>query len=192
MHNPLILLVDELRNGYCVCGIKGIVRGQVVIFPGVEDDAAVTDDDSGEELVDECPLHVDISEEDAIEGIVEQHVQSFHGTHGSDLRHAHAGGVVAKSHILAVLFPHPIQRFTHDPEVFLSSIGSAKAFCSGTVGHIVQKALGCGADNGNDIRPLAGCRLCLDHIFVDVSCGNDDVEVGLPPLADGEIGRAHV
>ena len=85
------LFIDELGSCYCMSCFDGIVCCEVVVFTGVEDDTAVADDNSGHELVNQRSLHVDISEEDAVDSVVKHNVKSFESTHCSDFRHAHSG-----------------------------------------------------------------------------------------------------
>ncbi|KAF5059238.1 hypothetical protein DSECCO2_337980 [anaerobic digester metagenome] len=157
---------------------KGIGCGQIVVFSGVDDDAGIAVDHAGEVLVDHGPLHVDVPEQDAVQGIVEHDVQPFHGTHGGDFRHAQAGAVVAQAYVAAQLFPYFIQGSPHQAEVLLGGHGSAEAFRSGAVGHIVEQALTGGADDGDDVGALPGCRLGLDDILIDIARGYDQVQVG--------------
>ena len=51
------LLVDELTCQHCVGGQIRIVRGEVVVFAGVDDDARIGVNEAGEELVDHRTLH---------------------------------------------------------------------------------------------------------------------------------------
>ena len=82
------LLVEELARQDRVGLLHRIRRGQVVVLARVDDDAREGVDPAGKALVDQRPLHVDVPEQDAIEGVVEHHVQPLEGAHGGDLRHA--------------------------------------------------------------------------------------------------------
>ena len=88
------LLVDELAREHRVGRLDGIIGRQVVVFPRVDDDAGVRVDHAREVLVDERPLRVDVAEEDAVERIVEHHVEPLERAHRRDLRHAEAAAVV--------------------------------------------------------------------------------------------------
>ena len=85
------LFVDKLGSCYCVSCFDCVIRCKVVVFAGVKDNSAVSDDYSGHELVNQCSLHVDVSEQDAVDCVVKHNVKSFKSTHCSDFRHAHAG-----------------------------------------------------------------------------------------------------
>ena len=71
------LLVDELRCRYRVRCFDSIVGREVIILAGVEDDAAVADDYAGHVLIDQRSLHVDVSEQDAVDGVVQHNVQTL-------------------------------------------------------------------------------------------------------------------
>ena len=179
------LLVDELGRQYGVSVLVCIVCGQVVVLAGVEDDIGITDDNSGEVLVDQCSLHVDISEQDPVDSVIEHDVQTLDRTHGCDLRHTHSGGIVAQTDVSADFFADLIQRFSHDPEVFLCCVGSAESLGRRSVRYVVQQRLGRRSDDRDDVSALTGSRLCLHHVFVDVSCRYDDVQIRTLAFSDG-------
>ena len=62
-----------------------------------------------------------------------------------------------------------IQCFTHQAEVFLRSICSAKTFCCGTVWHVLYGLL-------NNIRALFCCRNRLGNILIVSGC-NDKIQI---------------
>ena len=68
-------------------GLHSISSGEVVVLAGVDDDAGITVDDTGEVLVDEGTLRVDVAEEDALQRVVQHHVQALQCAHGRDFRH---------------------------------------------------------------------------------------------------------
>ena len=68
--------------------LDGVCGGEVIVLTGVDYNAGKAVDDSGEILVDQGTLHVDVAEEDSIKGIVEHNVQSLEGSHNRDFRHA--------------------------------------------------------------------------------------------------------
>ena len=168
------LFVDHLGSQNGVRRFDRVVGRQVVIFAGVEDNAAVADDDSGEELVYNGSLHVDVAEQNAVQGVVEHDVQTFQST----------GGVVAQTDVSADIFTDSVQSLSHDAEVFLRCIGTAETFGGGAVGNVVQQGLCSRSDNGDDICTLAGCSFCLVDVFVDVAGRNDDVQIRLLSFAD--------
>ena len=84
------LLVEELARQDRVGLLHRVRRGEIVVLARVDDDARKGVDPAGEALVDQRPLHVDIPEQDAVEGVVQHHVQPLQGAHGGDLRHAQA------------------------------------------------------------------------------------------------------
>ena len=64
------LFVDELGSSNGMSCFISIICCEVVIFAGVEDDTTVSDDYSGHILVNQCSLHVDISEQNAVDCVV--------------------------------------------------------------------------------------------------------------------------
>ena len=164
--------------------LHGIGGGEVVVLAGVDDYASKTVDDARKGLVDERSLHVDVAEQDAVQGVVEYHIKTFQRTHGGDLRHVETRAVVAEADVAAHLLAYLIQSLAHDAEVLLGGEGTAEAFGSGAVGHIVEQALARGADHGDDVGTLTGTGLGLHHVLVDVTRSHDDVEIGLAALAD--------
>ena len=75
------LLVDDIGGKHGMCSFDGIGCGQVVVLAGIDDDSCKSVDDPREELVNESPLHVDVPEEDTVEGVVEHHVESLERAH---------------------------------------------------------------------------------------------------------------
>ena len=178
------LFVDELGSSYSVSGFDSIICGEVVILAGVEDDSAVSDDYTGHELVYQSSLHIDVSEKNSVNSVVQHYVKSFKSSHCSDLRHAHSGGIVAESDISANLFANFVKSFSHDPEVFLCSVGSTETFCGGSVRNVVKKGLSGGSDNSDDVCALTSSSLSLDNVLIDITCSYDYVEVGLRTFSD--------
>ena len=159
----------------------GVGGGQVVVLAGIDDDAGKAVDDTAEVLVNQRALHVDVAEQDAVQCVVEHHVEAFEGAHGGDLRHAEARAVVAEPNVPVLLRPHLVERRPHEAEVLLGGVGAAEALGGGPVGHVIQEALPRGADDRDHVRPLPGGGFGLDDVLVDVARGHDDVEVGAPP-----------
>jgi hypothetical protein len=62
---------------------------------------APRDDPAREVLIDERALHVDVAEQDAVHGVVEQHVELLDGGHPGDLAHAEARRVVGLREVAA-------------------------------------------------------------------------------------------
>ena len=134
-------------------------------------------DAAAEILVDEGPPHVDVAEEDAVHGVVEQHVEPLVGRAEGDLRHAQAGRVVGQ---LDVALQPPallVQRLAHDAEVLLRGVGAAVALGGGAVGHVVEQRLRRAADDGDDVGAGLGRRPGLVDVVVDVAGRDDDVLV---------------
>ena len=187
--------VEELGGQHGVGAGDSIVGGQVVILAGVDDHAGITVDDAGEILVDDGALHIDVAEQNAVEGIVEHHIQTLQGAHGSDFGHTEAGAIVAQPDVAALLPAHFIQGFTHQAEVFLGGVSAAEALGGSAVGNIVQQTLAGGTDDSDDIRALLGASLGLDDILVNVAGGNDDVEVGaflVAKFVQERVALAHI
>ena len=158
-------------------GGNGVVSGQVVILTGVDDDAGVAVDDTGEVLIHDGALHVDVAEQDAVQSVVQHDVQTLQSAHGGDLRHAQAGAVVAQPDVAVLLLAHLVQRGAHEAEVLLRGVGAAEALGGGAVRHVVQQGLAGGTDNGDDVGALLGTGLGLDDILVDVAGSHDDIQV---------------
>ena len=100
------LLVQKLAGQDRVGLLHRVRRGEIVVLARVDDDPGEGVDPAGEALVDQRPLHIDVPEQDAVEGVVEHHVQPFEGAHGGDLRHAQARAVVAEADVAVLLRPH--------------------------------------------------------------------------------------
>ena len=81
------LLVDEVRSQHRVGSLDSVGGGQIVVLTRVDDDAGKAIDDAAHVLVDERALHVDVAEENAVEGIVQHHIQTFEGAHDGDFGH---------------------------------------------------------------------------------------------------------
>ncbi len=82
------LLVDEVGGEHGVGGLHSVGCGEVVVLARVDDDAGIAVDDAGEILVNEGTLRVDVAEQNAIESVVQHHVQAFECAHSSNFRHA--------------------------------------------------------------------------------------------------------
>ncbi len=165
-------------------GGDGVVGGQIVVLAGVDDDAGISVDNAGEELVHDGALHVDVAEQNAVQSVVQHDVQTLQSAHGGDLRHAQAGAVVAQPDIAVLLLAHLIQRGAHQTEVLLGGVGAAEALGGGAVGHVVQQGLAGGADDGDDVGALLGTGLGLDNILIDITGGHDDIQVGALLVAE--------
>lgn len=157
--------------------------GQVVVLTGVDDHARIGVDGAGEGLVHQGALHVDVAEQDAVQGVVQHDVQALEGAHGGDLGHAQAGAVVAHADVAAQLLAHLVHGLTHQAEVLLGGVGAAEALGGGAVGHVVQQGLAGGADDGDDVGALAGGGGGLHHVLIDVAGGHDQVDPGALLLA---------
>src|SRR5674476_119152 len=96
-------LVDEVGADDREALLEGVGGGEVVVLAGVDDDAGAGVDQTREVLVDERALHVDVTEDDAVHGVVEHHVEALQRAHGGDLGHAEATGVVAQADVAAEL-----------------------------------------------------------------------------------------
>ena len=179
------LLVDEVGGQHGMRGFHGVGGGQVVVLTRVDDDAREAVDDTAHILVDEGALHVDVAEQDAVEGVVQHDIEAFESAHDGDFGHAETRAVVAEADVAAYLLAHFVQGLTHDAEVLLRGEGAAKALGGGAVRHIVQEALACGADHGDDVGSLTGTGLGLHHILVDVTRGHNNIKVWLGAFADG-------
>lgn len=70
-------LVQELRGQHRMGGGNSVVGGQIVILTGVDDNAGVAVDNTGEVLVYDGALHVDVAEQDAVERIVQHNIQAL-------------------------------------------------------------------------------------------------------------------
>ena len=57
--------------------------------------------------------------ENAVQSVVEHHIQTFECAHYGDLGHAEARAVVAQADVAADLFAYFVQSLAHDPEVLL-------------------------------------------------------------------------
>ena len=157
--------------------------GQVVVLTGVDDHARIGVDGAGEGLVHQGALHVDVAEQDAVQGVVQHDVQALEGAHGGDLGHAQAGAVVAHADVAAQLLAHLVHGLAHQAEVLLGGVGAAEALGGGAVGHVVQQGLAGGADDGDDVGALAGGGGGLHHVLIDVAGGHDQVDPGALLLA---------
>ena len=188
-------LVQELGGQNGVGGGDGVVGGQIVVLTGVDDHAGIAVDHAGEVLVHDGALHVDVAEQDAVQSVVEHHVQALQSAHGGDLGHTQAGAVVAQPDIAVLLLAHLVQSRAHQAEVLLGGIGAAEALGGGAVRHIVQQGLAGGTDDGDDVGALLGTGLGLDNILVDIAGGHDDVQVGaflVAPLLQIRIALGNV
>ena len=161
--------------------------GEIIVLAGVDDHAGVSVDGAGEVLVHQGALHVDVSEQDAIQGVVEHHVQALEGAHGGDLGHAQAGAVVAHPDVAAHLGPHLVHGLAHQAEVLLSGVGAAEALGGGPIGDVVQQRLAGGADDGDDVGALPGGGGRLGDVLIDVTGGHDQIDPG--PLLVAVLGQ---
>ena len=81
------MLVDEIRSKHRVGSLNSVGSGQVIVLTRVDDDTGKAIDDAAHILIDERALHVDVTEQDAVKGIVQHHIQSLKGTHDGNLGH---------------------------------------------------------------------------------------------------------
>ena len=176
-------LVEELGGQHGVGLLHGVGGGQVVVLAGVNHHARIGVDGAGEGLVHQGPLHVDVPEQNAVQRVVEHHVQALERAHGGDFGHTQAGAVVAHADIAAQLLAHLVHGLPHEAEVFLGGVGAAEALGSGAVGHIVQQGLAGGADDGDNVGALAGGGGGLDNVLIDIAGGHNQVDPGAVLLA---------
>ena len=134
-------------------------------------------------MVDEGALHVDVAEQDAVEGIVQHNVEAFESAHDGDFGHAETRAVVAEADITAYLFSHLVEGLAHDAEVLLGGEGAAEPFSGGAIRHIVEERLARGTNHCNNVGSLTGTSLGLYHIFINITRGHDDVEIGFRTLS---------
>src|SRR5665647_2006199 len=177
-------LVDEVGADHREALLEGVGGGEVVVLPGVDDDAGTGVDQTREVLVDERALHVDVAEDDPVHGVVEHHVKALQRAHGSDLGHAETARVVAQADVAAELGADLVEGGAHEAEVLLGGVGAAEALGGLAVGHVVEQALRRGVDDGDDIGAARPGSLGLGGVLVDVAGGDDHVDVGLQGLAD--------
>lgn len=171
-------LVQELRGQHRMGGGNSIVGGQIVILTGVDDNAGVAVDNTGEVLVYDGALHVDVAEQDAVERIVQHNIQALQSAHSGNLRHTQAGAIVAQADVAVLLLAHLVQSGAHQAEVLLSGVGAAEALGGSAIRHIVQQRLAGGTDHSDDVGTLLGAGLGLDNILIDITGGHDDIQVG--------------
>ena len=126
-------LVDELRGEDGGRLLDGVGRRQVVVFARVDDDAGRRVDAAREVLVDEGPEGIDVAEDDAVERVVQHHVEPFERAHRRDLGHAEARAVVHEADVTADLRLEAVERRAHQPEVLLGREGAAEAARRGAV-----------------------------------------------------------
>ncbi len=179
------LFVDQVGSQHRVSLLDRVGCGEVVVLARVDDYAGEAVDYARHILIDQRALHIDVPEEDAVQGVVQHHIQTFECAHYGDLGHAEARAVVAQADVAADLFAYFVQSLAHDAEVLLGGERTAESLGRRAVGHVVEQALARGADYGDDVGALSGCGLCLYDIFVDVTRRYDYVEVGARPFADG-------
>ena len=154
-----------------------VVGGQIVILTGVDNHAGIAVDHAGEILVNDGTLHIDVAEQNAVQRIVQHHIQTLQSAHSGNLRHAQAGAIVAQADVAMLFLAHYVQSGTHQAEVLLRSVGAAEALRGCTVRHIVQQGLAGGADHGNDISALLCGRLSLRNILIDITGSHDDIQI---------------
>ena len=82
--------VQELGSQHRVSAGDSVVGGQIVVLTGVDDNAGITVDNTGEVLVNDGTLHIDVAEQDAVESIVQHNIQALQSAHSGDLGHAQA------------------------------------------------------------------------------------------------------
>ena len=182
------LLVDEVGCQHRVCLLVGIGSGEIVVLASVDDNTCEAIDNAAEILVNQRALHVDVAEKNAVEGIVQHHIQALQGAHGGNLGHTQTGAIVTQADVAAYLLAHLVKRLAHDAEILLSGESAAEALGRSAIRHIVQQTLTRGADNGDDVSTLTGTGLSLHHILIDITSGNNDIQVGLAALANrGDI-----
>ena len=167
-----------------MCLLDSISRREVVVLTRVDDDAGEAIDHTTGVLVDDRALHIDITEEDTVERIVEHDVQSLKSSHDSDLWHTETRAIVTETHVLATLLAYLVKRFAHDAEVLLCRIGTTEALGRSTVGNVVDQALSRSTDHRDNVSTLSCSSLCLDHVLVDITRSNDHIEVRLRALTD--------
>ena len=177
-------LVQELRSQNGMSAGDSIVGGQIVVLTGIDDNAGITIDDTREVLVNDGTLHVDVTEQDAVQRVVQHNIQTLQSAHSGDLGHAQTRAVVAQTDVTLLFSANFVQSSTHQAEVLLSSVGTAEALGGSAVRHIVQQGLTGGTDNSDDISALLGTSLSLDNILVDVTGSNDDVQIGAGLIAE--------
>ena len=84
------LLVDEVRSQHRVRSLDGIGGSQVVVLASVDDNSGKAIDDAAHVLIDERALHVDVTEQDAVECVVKHDIKALKGTHDGNLGHTQA------------------------------------------------------------------------------------------------------
>ena len=68
----------------------GVGGGQIVVFARVDDNASKAVDYAREILVNQCALHIDVAEQNTVEGIVKHHIEPLKGAHSGNLWHTKA------------------------------------------------------------------------------------------------------
>ena len=70
-------LVDELRGNHGMFRFERVVGRQIVILTCVDDDTGGSVDAAREKLVDQRASHIDIAKDNAVQRVVEHHIQAF-------------------------------------------------------------------------------------------------------------------
>ena len=119
-------LVDELggedRRGL----LDGVGGRQVVVLARVDDDPGDGVDPAGKVLVDERAQRIDVAEDDAVERVVQHHVQPLERSHRGDLGHAEPRAVVHEADVAADLRLDRVEGGAHEAEVLLGRVGAAE------------------------------------------------------------------
>ena len=170
------VLVEQLATRHRVRGLDRVGGGQVVVLAGVDDDPGAGVHLPAEPLVDEGPDRVDVAEQDPVHRVVEHHVQPLEPGQRGDLRHAQPGGVVGQPDVAAELLAGLVERGPHEPEVLLRRVGAGEALPGRALGHVVEQRLAGGADHRDHVGALAGGRLGLRDVLVDVAGRDDQVD----------------
>ncbi len=169
-------LVQELGNRDGVRGVHGVGGRQVVVLAGVDHDARAGVDLAREALVDERADRVDVAEEDPVHRVVQHHVEALEARQRGDLGHAEPGGVVRQADVAAQLPRDVVESGAHEAEVLLRGVRARIALTSRALGDVVEQRLPGRANDGDDVRPLAGRSLRLRDVLVDVAGGDDQVD----------------
>ncbi len=119
---------------------------------------------------------IDVAEDDAVERVVQHHVEALERAHRRDLGHAEARAVVHQAHVPADLGLDGVERRAHQAEVLLGGERAAEARRRRAVGHVVEQRLRRRADDRDALGAGARGRLGLDDVLVDVPGGDDRIE----------------
>ena len=169
-------LVDELRGEDRGCLFDRISRRQIVVLAGIDHDARRGVDPSRETLVDEGSHGVDVPEEDAVQRIVQHHVEPLERPHRRDLRHAESRAVVDEADGSVELTLELVEGRSHDPEVLLRRERPPETRGRRAERDVVEERLRGRPDHGDALRAGSRGGLRLDDVLVDVSGGDDRIE----------------